>query len=214
MTFLEQRFFDDVAPRASGGPEYRTTIKTLRSGGEHRNALWADPLRNFSITLNARDTTGIDALYDFLADTQGAANGFRIRDWSDYQATSEPVGTGNGTTYWFRLNKQYGTGYVRRILKPVPGTVSVRLNGAVLSPTLYAVDTVNGLLIFKTAPGAGVVITANFDFDVPVRFSDDVTQVVMLFYRTGATETINVREVREREVISVPAIDAIRASIP
>lgn len=37
MTLIESRFFDNIATMASGGPEYRTTIKTLRGGGEHRN---------------------------------------------------------------------------------------------------------------------------------------------------------------------------------
>lgn len=212
MTFIESRFFDDIAPRASGGPEYRTTIKTLRGGGEHRNSLWADPLRMFDVTLTPRDVASIKALRDFVASTQGAANGFRCRDWSDYQATTEVVGTGNGTIYWFRLVKSYGS-YSRRILKPVPGTVVVRLNGAVLSPTLYAVDTVNGLLIFKTAPGAGVVITASFNFDVPVRFDNDAIEVIMLCHKLGGTQTVKIREIRLREVIDIPAIDAIRATL-
>jgi uncharacterized protein (TIGR02217 family) len=214
MTFLEQRFFDDIAPQASSGPEYRTTIKTLRGGAEHRNSLWADPLRSFTVDLTPRDVPSIKLLLDLFADTLGAANAFRVKDWSDFQATRETIGVGNGTLYWFRLTKRYGASYSRRILKPVSGRTAIFLNGVALSPALYAVDTVNGLVIFKTAPGAGVVITANFEFDVPVRFTEDAIQVVMLFYKTGTSDSINLREVRLREVISIPAIDAIRAAIP
>lgn len=210
MTFLEQRFFDDIAPRATSAPEYRTTIKTLRGGAEHRNALWADPLRTFDVALTPRDLPSIKAALDFAATTRGAANGFRLRDWSDCRAEHEYLGTGDGSTYWFRFGRVYGN-YWRRILKPVAGTVSVRLNGATLHPSLYTVDTANGLLILKNTPVPGVLITASFDFDVPVRFAEDGLSIAMNYHRLGHADGITLREIRLREVIDTDAIDAARA---
>lgn len=210
--FIERRFFEDIRPQASGGPEYRTIVKQLRNGAEHRNSLWADPLRSFDMTLVPRDRDAVKDLLNFAAESQGAAHGFRIRDWSDYTAPGERLGVGDGNVYWFRLVRAYGT-YSRRILKPVVGTVEVRLDGVLQSPTLYAVDPVNGLVIFKFAPNTGVVVTAAFQFDVPVRFGDDALKVVMLFYRTGASEAIQFKEIRLREVIDLAAIDAVRATL-
>lgn len=213
--FIERRFFDDIAPRASGGPEYRTTIKTLRGGAEHRNALWADPLRTYNIALGPRDTTSVETVLDFMADAQGAANGFRIKDWSDFKLTGERIATGDAVNFWFRLVKPYGTtGYQRRILKPVAGTIQVRLNNVPLAATAFAVDTVNGLVIFKTAPGNGVAITVTGEFDVPVRFTEDMLNVVMLYHRSGQIDTLDLREIRLREVIDIAAINAIRAALP
>lgn len=210
--FIERRFFDDIRPEASGGPEYRTIVKTLRGGAEHRNSLWADPLRSFNATLVPRDRDAVKDFLNFLAEARGAANGFRIRDWSDFSAPGEIIGTGDGNVYWFRLSRAYGD-YSRRILKPVAGTVQVRLNGVTQDPSLYAVDHVNGLIIFKFAPGSGVVISASFEFDVPVRFSEDMIRVVMLFHKTGVSETIDFKEIRVREVIDIAAIDAVRATL-
>lgn len=210
--FIERRFFEDIRPQASGGPEYRTIVKTLRNGAEHRNSLWADPLRSFDVTLGPRDRDAVKALLDFVAESRGAANGFRMRDWSDYSTQGEIIGVGDGNAYWFRLTRSYGT-YARRILKPVFGTVEVRLNGVLQSPTLYAIDHVNGLVIFKFAPSTGVTITASFNFDVPVRFSDDALRVIMLFYKTGTSESLQLKEIRLREVIDLAAIDAVRATL-
>ena len=210
--FIERRFFDDIRTEASGGPEYRTIVKSLRGGAEHRNSLWADPLRSFSATLVPRDRAAVKELLDFIAEAQGAANGFRIRDWSEFSAPGEIIGLGDGNVYWFRLTRAYGA-YSRRILKPVAGTIQVRLDGVVQSPDLYAVDSVNGLIIFKFAPGSDVVISASFEFDVPVRFTEDALRVIMLFYKTGASESINFREIRVREVIDLTAIDEARAAL-
>ncbi len=210
--FIERRFFEDIRPQASGGPEYRTIVKQLRNGAEHRNSLWADPLRTFDMTLVPRDRDAVKDLLNFAAESQGAAHGFRLRDWTDFNAPGELIGVGDGNVYWFRLVRAYGT-YSRRILKPVIGTVEVRLDGVLQSPTLYVVDHINGLVIFKFAPGSGVAITAAFQFDVPVRFDDDTLKVIMLFYRTGVSENIKFREIRLREVIDLMAIDAARATL-
>ena len=210
--FIERRFFDDIRPEASGGPEYRTIVKSLRGGGEHRNSLWADPLRSFNATLVPRNRDAVKEILDFLAEARGTANGFRLRDWSDYVAPGEIIGTGDGNVYWFRLVRAYG-GYSRRILKPVVGTVQGRLDGVGQSPTLCAVDPVNGLIIFKFAPGSGVVISASFEFDVPVRFTEDTVRLIMLFYKTGVSESIDFKEIRVREVIDLAAIDALRATL-
>ena len=77
----------------------------------------------------------------------------------------------------------------------------------------YAGDPVNGLIIFKFAPGSGVVISASFEFDVPVRFTEDTVRLIMLFYKTGVSESIDFKEIRVREVIDLAAIDALRATL-
>lgn len=218
--FIESRFFTDIRPEAYGGPSYRTNIKQLRGGAEHRNSLWADPLRSFTVSLSARDTDLIHQLLDFVANTSGAANAFRLKDWSDFKsclpqqtptALDLPVGTGDGTTYWFRLYKPYGSTYQRRILKPVSGTVLVSVDGATLGPSAVFTDHVNGVVVFKVAPAPGAVIKAGFQFDVPVRFSEDATDILMLMHSTGTASNIGLQEVRVKEAIDTAAYDAQRA---
>ena len=210
MNFIEQQFPTDVRPEASGGPEYKTTVVDLRSGASHRNSLWADPVRNYSVTLGPRDRDSVAAILDFVANAHGGLNGFRMKDWSDYDATDEFVGVGNGSDYWFRLNKAYGAAYTRRILKPVLGTVTVYLDSVPLSGSAWALDTRNGVIVFQTAPGVGVQITADFEFDVPVYFADDMTEVLMLAQRLGQWSDIRLREDKIKEDIDVTYLDSIR----
>jgi uncharacterized protein (TIGR02217 family) len=222
MAFLETRFFTDIRPEANGGPVYRTTVKQLRGGGERRNAMWADPLRSFNVSLGARDTDDIHDLLDFVADTEGAAHGFRLKDWSDFKscpprqtvtALDVPVGTGNGTTYWWRLNKPYGASYQRRITKPVIGSLVVAVDGVAVGPTVWFGDYVNGTIVFKNPPLGGAVITAGFEFDVPVRFTDDATDISMLAHKLAGSANIAIQEVRVIEDIDIAVYDALRASL-
>ena len=58
-----------------------------------------------------------------------------------------------------------------------------------------------------------MVISASFEFDVPVRFTEDTVRLIMLFYKTGVSESIDFKEIRVREVIDLAAIDALRATL-
>jgi hypothetical protein len=61
---------------------------------------------------------------------------------------------------------------VRTITKPVAGTVKVYLDD-VEQLSGGSVDTTTGLVTFSVPPAVGVEITADFAFDVPVRFDTD-----------------------------------------
>ena len=41
----------------------------------------------------------------------------------------------------------------------------------------YTVDLTTGIVTFTVAPGAGVAVTSDYDFDVPVRFDTDMLSV-------------------------------------
>jgi len=220
MSFLEQRFTDSIRPGATGGPAYMTTIKRLRGGAEHRNALWADPLRRYTAALSAKNVDTLVEQLDFIADTQGMLNGFRLKDWSDYKscdaaqivsATDQQIGVGDGLTYYFRMTKRYGSTYSRRITKPVYSTVVVALDGVTIDDALWFIDTVNGTVVFLTAPAVGETVSVGFEFDVPVRFAADALELVMLVRYTGNVGSIGFNEVRVREAINTDDYDEVRA---
>ena len=84
---------------------------------------------------------------------------------------------------------------MRPITKPVAGTVVVSLNN-VSQPSGWSVDTTTGVITFGTAPGAGVIVRAGFEFDVPVRFDDEELQLSADAFQAGSIPTINVIEIR------------------
>ena len=85
------------------------------------------------------------------------------------------LGTGDDAQTQFQLVKRYPSGSVielRTITKPVAGTGKVYLNGA-LQLSGWFVDTRTELVTFGMQPALGVEVTADFTFDVPVRFDTD-----------------------------------------
>lgn len=210
MAFFEQLIPVTISPGASSAPAFATSIQKLRGGAEYRNALWAHPLRTFNTSYGNRDRQLVeDELLAFAMSTMGSLHAFRAKDWSDFTATDEQIGTGDGVVWWFRLTKRYGT-YVRRISKPDPATVTIRLDGDLVDPAGYVIDAVNGTVLFLVTPSVGQIITWSGEFHVPVRFEDDALGIVMTYYRVGEVPSVALTEVRVRENIVTEDYDLVR----
>jgi len=78
----------------------------------------------------------------------------------------------------------------------VTATLRIALGGVEQSSG-WSVDTTTGIVTFSAAPGAGVAITAGFEFDVPVRFDTDVLDVTLDFERLGSITSIPLLELRQ-----------------
>ena len=207
MAFHEVRFSEAIGRGARGGPERRTQVVELASGDEERNASWANSRRRYDVSYGIRRADDLAAVVAFFEARNGRLHGFRFRDWSDYRSgppsqtpspLDQPIGTGDGTTTAFQLTKRYASGaqaWVRRIVKPVAGTVRVARAG-VEAVSGWSVDATTGIITFDTAPASGVLITAGFEFDVPVRFDTDRLDVTWDLDRLGSIASIPLVEVR------------------
>ncbi|MFN7177769.1 MAG: DUF2460 domain-containing protein, partial [Thermaurantiacus sp.] len=83
----------------------------------------------------------------------------------------------------------------RLIAKPVTGTVKI-YRGGVEATSGWTVNTATGLVTFTTAPTSGVQVTADFEFDVPVRFDSDQMDITIETYQLGSWGQIPVLEIR------------------
>lgn len=83
----------------------------------------------------------------------------------------------------------------RRITKPVSGSVKIYVN-AVLQTSGVSVNYTTGLVTFVSAPASGAAITADFEFDVPVRFDTDRLSATLDAYGTHSWQDISLIEVR------------------
>lgn len=176
--FHEVQFPPKVAYGASGGAEFNTSIATTFAGFEQRNVNWQKARGRWDVSTGLKTKADMDVVQAFFRARYGKAYGFRFKDWSDYQAVGQTLGTGNGVQTAFQLAKNYASGaysYSREIGKPVSGTVKIYLN-SVLQSSGFAVDYTTGMVTFSAAPGA-VMVSADFDFDVPVRFDTDALLV-------------------------------------
>lgn len=207
MAFHEVRFPDNISRGARGGPERRTQIVELASGDEERNASWANSRRRYDVAYGIRRADDLAVVVAFFEARNGRLHGFRFKDWGDHKSclpsqvpapTDQPIGTGDGTATAFQLVKRYASGgqiWTRTITKPVAGTVRIALDGAE-QLSGWSVDTTTGVVTFGAAPGAGVAITAGFEFDVPVRFDTDALDVTLDLERLGSITSIPLLEIR------------------
>ncbi len=175
MSFVEIQFPPKIAFGSSGGPLYATEVSVSASGYEQRNVLWSAARLRYNVAHGVKTKAQMDELIAFFRARKGRAYGFRFKDWSDYQATGQVLGTGNGSRTQFELVKHYSSGNVvetRRIHKAVAGTVKIYVNG-ILQTGGYSADMNTGLVSFSAPVGSGAVVSADFEFDVPVRFDTD-----------------------------------------
>lgn len=198
MAFVDVQFPTDISYGSAGGPEYATDVVASASGFEQRNVNWSEARARYNVAHGVKTKAQLDALIAFFRARKGRAHGFRFKDWTDYQVSGEALGTGDGTRTQFQLVKHYASGSVtetRTITKPVSGTVLIYKN-AVLQSSGVSVDATTGVVTFTTAPAAGVVVTATFEFDVPVRFDTDKLSASLDAYGIHSWLDIPLVEVR------------------
>ena len=207
--FHEVRFPLRVALGTSGGPVRRTDIVSLSNGRESRNRRWQDARRRYDAGSGVRSIDDLYAVLAFFEARAGQFNGFRFRDPVDHKscapggttgAMDQLLGVADGTTATFALVKRYadaGGETVRRIDKPVAGTVSVAVAGALVPAGDYVVDHAAGTITFKPGkvPSSGTV-RAGFEFDVPVRFDTDRIDIDLAQFDAGRIPSIPLLEIK------------------
>jgi uncharacterized protein (TIGR02217 family) len=207
--FHEVRFPANLSFGSAGGPERRTEIVTLANGFEERNSPWAHARRRYDAGVGLRSLEDVEALIAFFEARRGQLYGFRWKDWADYRsagaraavaAGDQVIGTGDGATVAFALAKSYRSGeevYVRPIVKPVRGTVKVAVAGQPQVESIdWTVDDATGVVTFAVPPDVGTVVSAGFEFDVPVRFDTDRITVSVASFKAGEVPSVPVVELR------------------
>lgn len=112
MAFVEVRFPTDIAYGSAGGPEYSTDIVITQSGYEQRNVNWSQARARYNVAHGVKTQEQLDTLIAFFRARKGRADGFRFKDWTDYQATAQRIGTGDGAMTAFQLKKNYSSGSI------------------------------------------------------------------------------------------------------
>lgn len=207
MAFHAIRFPLDVALGARGGPERATDIVTLASGHEERNSRWAHSRRRYNAGYGVKSRADMQAVLAFFEERRGRFHSFLWRDALDHSSngtaaplpTDQELGAGDGIATAFPLRKKYGANfdpYWRPIIKPVAGSVRVALDGVEVLGG-FTVNAATGIVSFAAAPAEGVVVSAGFLFDVPVRFDIDRLDIELSSFDAADAPSIPLIEVRE-----------------
>ena len=196
MSFLETRFPESISFNSSSILEFNTSVITTKNGSEQRNINWNSNKMKFNIINGIKTKAELDEIIAFFRNVRGKAYGFRFKDWSDYQAENQLIGVGDGETKDFQLIQDDRTNtnyYIRKITKPVISTIKIFIDGT--STNDVNIDLKTGIVSFNEAPSIDAVITATFEFDVPVRFDSDMLEITMNTINTGKVKDITLIEI-------------------
>jgi hypothetical protein len=162
-------------------PGFSTRVASHVSGREVRVALMSYPLYEFEAVYNGLassataafaglGSSSLQSLMGFFLQLQGQFGTFLYADPDDNTATGQAFATGDGSTTSFTIGRSLGG-----FLEPVGWVTSIAnvyLNGTAQSSASYSLTTPN-TLVFTSAPGNGVTISADFSYTFQCRFLDD-----------------------------------------
>ena len=211
MPFHDVRFPTAISLGARGGPERRTEIVALGSGREERNQRWADSKRRYEAGYGVKSLDDLSAVIAFFEERRGRFHGFRWKDFADCKSCAQSatpaagdqvIGEGDGLAASFQLVKTYGSAFApwsREIAKPVDSTLLLAVDGSAQAEgAAFTCDYGSGVIAFDVGhiPAEGAIITAGFEFDVPVRFDTDRLEISVEGFRHGSIPSIPIAEIR------------------
>jgi uncharacterized protein (TIGR02217 family) len=209
MSFHEVRFPSALSFGSIGGPERRTDVVTLNSGFEERNTPWAHSRRRYDAGISMRSLDDLQELIAFFEARRGRMFAFRWKDWSDFksgtpskevQILDQVIGHGDDIQKEYQLCKTYRSGeqeYCRAVKKPVEGTIVLAVDGVeYFEQEHFQLDCETGLILFHEPPAETAIITAGYEFDVPVRFDTDRLEISAAGFEAGEIPSVPIVEVR------------------
>ncbi len=159
-------------------PTFSTRVASHVSGREVRSPLFADTLYEFELTFDGLSSASsfpglannsLQTLMGFYLQCQGQYGSFLYTDPTDNAATTQVIGTGDASTKNFVFQRSLG-GFTEPV-SWVTSVTHVYLNGTAQMSGWSLVQP--NTLSFTSAPGSGVVITADFSYAFVCRFLDD-----------------------------------------
>lgn len=195
MSFHEVRFPENISYGSKGGPGYKTDIVEVDSGAEERLSRLSTARHRYFPVYGVKSHADMAALKAFYMARQGAAHGFRYKDFHDFTTGEDGQGTPSsldvvlanldGTTTQYQLVKYYVSGATVRtrvITKPVANTTVLAINGVELDDGDFTVNTTTGIITLTVPGTAGHSLTGGCEFDVPVRFSSESDGLLDMTY--------------------------------
>jgi uncharacterized protein (TIGR02217 family) len=177
MTFRNTRFPTGIRYGAVATPFFRTAIAQNLSGITQRARQWNYPLRRFRVERALKTEALRQALLAFFYNMNGAADTFRIKDFSDFEVGSgEGVFTSLGSNQ-YQMWKRYTSGAFTKdipVYLPVNGSIVIN-GGALVESTHYTIDytTPSGVVTLVGSPTPATPSTWTGEYDVQARFESD-----------------------------------------
>lgn len=190
-----------------GGPRVVKDHQVGKDGFVQRVLVQDHPVGEWDVGYGIRTMADFQLARDLFMTHQTAyAFRFFAPALDDHNAVGAVLGEGDGVETDFAFVKTWTAG-ARTYTKPIyalSGDVAtVKLDGTPTAAwSLIKPSPVSGVhqavvCRFDVAPGNGVIVTADFDFDTPVVFTNDWLRAAALTYSKGRLRGLRVREVPE-----------------
>lgn len=209
MTIQSYRLPEGIERGSGFGPSFRNVIQEAIAGNEQRYAQWTKCRGVGDLSYGL--LTSSDPLGDFRAILSmfrahfGSLIPWRFRDWSDYTATDELFGTGDGAETDFQLVMTYDPSFILlntpgsllyvRSITLVDGAPTIEVDGVTKTVVTDYTISSSGVVSFVVPPANNKQVTWSGTFDVPVRFDTDHLPVVMNEGDLTAIRSIPIKEV-------------------
>ncbi|MGP0058404.1 MAG: DUF2460 domain-containing protein [Beijerinckiaceae bacterium] len=182
-------------------PTFSTRVASHVSGREVRQSLYAYTLYEFELSFDGLasgasypglGTASLQSLMGLFLQVEGQYGTFLYTDPSDGQVMGQGIATGDGTTTAFTFMRTLG-GFIEPV-SWVSSVANVYLNG-VAQAAGWSLTQPN-TLVFASAPGAGVTITADFSYAFVCRFLDDVEDFEEFMNGLWTVQSLKFRSVK------------------
>jgi len=216
MAFHNERFPENISYGSRGGAAYSTNIMSLDSGHEVRSARWSSPRHRYDASFGIEDLDDIYAIIKFFHARLGTANGFRWKDHLDYSTAAngrdaaawndQPLGLFQLAPDSIQMRKAYTNGSnttYRGLTKIVAGTTKVGWGGSAKTSG-WSIDEQTGIITITDASANAQGIYAGCEFDVPVRFGEELDDGLMLShdaFNLASIPSIPIIEIKEPVVM-------------
>jgi hypothetical protein len=184
-------------------PTFATVVARHASGREVRNPLYQNPIWQFELTFDGMTSSAsgpfialgagsLQSLMGLFLQCQGQCGTFLYMDPTDSAATGRTIATGDGATMSFLFTRPLG-GFVEPV-GWVTSVSAVYLNG-VSQGSGWSLSTPNSL-VFTSAPGSGVIVSADFAWAFECRFDDDEVDFEQFMANVWTLKGLKFRSVR------------------
>ena len=192
--FYDIVFPESISMKSSYIIEYNTIINKSKNGNELRISNYDYPLLSYNVINEIKTKTELEDIINFFKLVKGRAYGFKFKDWLDYKVINQNIAVADGEQKDFQLIKTYNINnklQTRKITKPKQ--VSIFINNQNIT-TNISINYENGIITFNTPPEKDTIISASFEFYVPVRFDNDKIEIVMKNEKVGEIKDLKIVE--------------------
>ena len=192
--FYDIVFPESISMKSSYIIEYNTIINKSKNGNELRISNYDYPLLSYNVINDIKTKKELEDIINFFKLVKGRAYGFKFKDWLDYKVINQNIAVADGEQKDFQLIKTYNINnklQTRKITKPKQ--VSIFINNQDIT-TNISINYENGIITFNTPPEKDTIISASFEFYVPVRFDNDKIEIVMKNEKVGEIKDLKIVE--------------------